>query len=101
MCKFFIFPSLYEGFGIPILESMASGKSMALSNLSVFQEITEGKYFYFDPLKPESIALSIIELFEKDYLVRDSISYGYKRVDDFDFNNIARQLKKLYISHHE
>ena len=59
LTSLFVFPSIYEGFGIPILEAMASSKPMALSNLEVFREITENKYIYFDPYDPLSIANNI------------------------------------------
>ena len=54
--ELFIFPSKYEGFGIPILEAMSLRCPLVLSDIPVFKEITENKLFYFDPNKPQSIA---------------------------------------------
>ncbi|MCL5997265.1 MAG: glycosyltransferase family 4 protein [Chloroflexi bacterium] len=52
----FIYPSTYEGFGLPILEAMASGTLVATSNISSMPEIGIDIAFYFDPLSTESIA---------------------------------------------
>jgi glycosyltransferase involved in cell wall biosynthesis len=96
--KLFIFPSLYEGFGIPILESMISGCPIILSNIEVFREITENKCPYFDPLDVNSISQTIEKYFlespERDVL----ITYGYNRVNDFEYKKIADQVIRLYIS---
>jgi glycosyltransferase involved in cell wall biosynthesis len=101
MCEYFIFPSFYEGFGIPILEAMASGKSMALSDIPVFQEITQGNYTYFDPNDSFSIASSIKELLNSPERVKNSITYGRNRIHDFDFKNIAYEVKALYVASDE
>jgi glycosyltransferase involved in cell wall biosynthesis len=55
----FVFPSLYEGFGIPILEAMSFGCPFVLSDLPVFREITIGKALYFRPSDPSDIAEKI------------------------------------------
>ena len=47
LCNLFVFPSSYEGFGIPILEAMAAGCPMVLSDIPVFREITENRGIYF------------------------------------------------------
>jgi len=50
LCCLFVFPSSYEGFGIPILEAMAAGKPMVLSDLSVFREIIDPELHFSDQL---------------------------------------------------
>ena len=96
--KLFVFPSLYEGFGIPILESMASGCPIILSNIDVFKDITQNKCTYFDPLDPISIANTIEKYLNDPYERSLSIEYGYKRIQDFDYEKIADEVKSLYIS---
>lgn len=96
--KLFIFPSLYEGFGIPVLESMMLSCPIVLSNIDVFKEITENKIPYFDPYDLNSIANTIDK-----YLLNSSeraiiIKYGQERVRSFDYKKIAQQVKSLYIS---
>ena len=46
LSKLFVFPSIYEGFGIPILESMAMNTPLILSKIDVFNEITQNKGIY-------------------------------------------------------
>jgi glycosyltransferase involved in cell wall biosynthesis len=52
----FVYPSLYEGFGLPILEAMASGGIVATSHVSAMPEVGGDVTFYFDPYEPASIA---------------------------------------------
>ena len=94
--KLFVFPSIYEGFGIPILEAMASKKPMVLSNLDVFREITEDNSCYFDPNDPLSIANKIkFVLLSKD-LQKAMITYGNKRILKFTVKKQDRVINKLY-----
>lgn len=58
----FIFPSLYEGFGLPLLEAMACGTPMVCSQLKVFNEVSEDAPLYFDPFDNQDIAAKIEEV---------------------------------------
>jgi glycosyltransferase involved in cell wall biosynthesis len=98
LCSAFIFPSIYEGFGIPIIEAMAYSKPFILSNLEVFKEITENQGVYFDPLSPESIANVTDSTLNNSKFLNELAIYGKKRVADFDFKNLATQIKKIYSS---
>jgi len=100
-CSIFIFPSLYEGFGIPILEAMNAKAPTLLSNLEVFKEITENKLTYFDPLSTESMKESIYSHLSNDSLREKNIEYGEKRINSFTFNNIATQVEHLYRALHK
>lgn len=64
-CSGLIFPSLDEGFGIPLLEAMAWGKPVCCSNIPVFREIMEKKAYFFDPRSEEEIKAAIIEISSK------------------------------------
>ncbi len=101
MSDIFVFPSLYEGFGIPVLEAMACEKPIALSNISVFQEITQMKYLYFDPEDPSSIAKTLEAIIINKDLSRNSIDFGKKRIQDFSFQKVATELKDLYVQQYE
>ena len=61
-CQLFVLPSLYEGFGIPILEASFHRKVIALSSIPVFKEITFNKHLYFNPRNPKKIAESIYNI---------------------------------------
>ena len=94
--ELFVFPSIYEGFGIPILEAMALNKPMVLSNLDVFREITENNSCYFDPNDPLSIANKIkFVLLNKD-LQKKMVTYGKKRILKFTTDKQGTIINKFY-----
>lgn len=98
LCELFVFPSAYEGFGIPILEAMAAKRPVVLSDIPVFQEITQGQGAYFSHDNADSIASTIEKVLlsaeDRDRLVQ----YGDRRVQDFSFRNIALDLAQVYRS---
>jgi glycosyltransferase involved in cell wall biosynthesis len=96
----FVFPSLYEGFGIPILESMASGTPIIMSNLEVFQEIMNGQGVHFNQHSPISIADSIEATLSNSDLIFSLKHYGQERIKDFSFTKLAQKLKLLYKFHY-
>ena len=61
-CELFVLPSLYEGFGIPILEAASHKKVILLSSIPVFKEITFNNLNYFNPNSPKKISAKIIDL---------------------------------------
>ena len=91
-----VFPSLYEGFGIPLLEAMAAGLPMAVSDLAVFRELTEDQAAYFPPHDPAAIARVIGDLLGSPERQQAMIAYGFGRVGDFSFDVVARQLDALH-----
>lgn len=96
LCSVFVFPSSYEGFGIPILEAMASGSPMALSDIAVFREVTENLGVYFPWDDPEVMASVIEKVLTSSSERERQVTYGYKRVKDFNFKNLAGQMAGLY-----
>ena len=96
LADLFVFPSIYEGFGIPILESMASNLPITLSNTEVFREITENKYLYFDQYDPLSIANNIKFILMNKNIQKKMIKYGKKRVNYFSVNIQKQRLNKFY-----
>lgn len=92
----FIFPSLYEGFGIPVLEAMASGVPMALSNNTAFPEIAEDTAVYFDPFQVESMAEAIGNLMKDSDLKEKLVNRGKKRITQFSWDRIVSQYCELY-----
>ena len=98
LCKLFVFPSSYEGFGIPILEAMAAKRPIVLSNIPVFREITQGQGVYFSHNDPDSIASAIDEVLSSTSECDRLIQYGSKRVIDFSFRKISMDIGRVYKS---
>jgi glycosyltransferase involved in cell wall biosynthesis len=92
----FVFPSIYEGFGIPILEAMAAEIPIVLSNIAVFKEITEGACYYFDPSDSEDIADAIAYVVSSASEIDRLVRYGSKRVLDFCFSNLSFGIENIY-----
>ena len=96
IANLFVFPSIYEGFGIPILESMASNLPIILSNTDVFREITENQYLYFDQYDPLSIANNIKYILMNKTIQKKMIKYGKKRVNYFSLEAQTKNLNSFY-----
>ena len=96
LCDLFVFPTTYEGFGIPILEAMAAGKPLAISDLFVFREIAGGCATYFSPTDTNDIARGI-EFALSSTDARDSRLYdGLERSNRYDYSAIAAYYEDLY-----
>jgi len=92
----FIFPSLYEGFGLPVLEAYSCGCPAIISRSSSLPEIGGDGAIYFEPLDRESI-ISAVEtvLFNENYR-QDLIKKGYNRLKFFSWEKTADSTKKVY-----
>ncbi len=92
------FPSLYEGFGLPILEAMACGIPVLSSNISSLPEVAGDAAILVDPYDVNAIADGLQQLIE-DHQLRDIlIKKGLSRVKEFTWQKSARQLLNLYQS---
>ena len=78
-----IFPSLYEGFGMPVLEAMAAGKPVLCSKITSLPEIAGGAAILFDPRKPAEIADAIARLVSNPDYASELIARGRQRVEQF------------------
>ena len=95
-CSLFIFPSLYEGFGIPILEAMNAKAPILLSEIDVFKEITENTLSYFNPNKTQSIQDAIQSILSDVNLRGANVNYGQSRILFFTFRKLASELEETY-----
>ena len=94
----FIYPSKYEGFGIPILESFACGCPVALSNTSCFPEIAGDAGMYFNPYDSDSIRTTIERALTDQQLLGSCTEIGLKRVQEFSWDRAAEQTQNFYMS---
>jgi glycosyltransferase involved in cell wall biosynthesis len=96
LASVFVFPSLCEGFGFPLLEAMAGGLPVAASDVSALPEIGGEAAVYFDPKNPEDIAEKVTRLLQDTQLRQELIDKGKKRALDFDWARAAGETLDFY-----
>ena len=96
LARVFIYPSLYEGFGLPILEAMACGTPVICSNTSSMPEVAGEAAMYIDPNNEKDIALALLEIIQDDRLAHSLSSKGKLWVNEFSWAKTARETLALY-----
>lgn len=86
----FVFPSLYEGFGLPLLEAMALGCAIACSTSASLPEVGGDAVLYFDPLSPQEMADAIASLLTDPHLRESLATRGRERSRQFRWSDAAR-----------
>lgn len=95
----FVFPSAYEGFGMPILEAFSCGCPVFLNNASCFPEVGGDAALYFDINRRGELAEQIVSLIQAPQETRDSlISKGKERLKLFSWDKSAKKMKQIYES---
>lgn len=94
----FVFPSYYEGFGLPILEAMAAGCPVVLSNTSCFPEIAGDAGCYFNPYDIDSMVDSLEKVIINTSLREKMIQKGKERIGQFSWSESAAKHLSLYKS---
>uniref|UniRef100_UPI004047318A glycosyltransferase family 4 protein n=1 Tax=Algoriphagus sp. TaxID=1872435 RepID=UPI004047318A len=94
--KVLVFPSYYEGFGIPILEAFNVGCPVVLSNASCFKEIAEDCALYFNPKSINDIRDAIETILENEDLKNKLIQKGFDREKYFTWEKSANQTFDIY-----
>ena len=92
----FILPSIYEGFGLPLLEAMACGTPVAASNVTAIPEVAGDAALYFDPLDIDGMASAMRRLIEDRELGADLVRKGYERLKFFSWEKCARETMDLF-----
>ena len=92
----FVFPSIYEGFGMPPLEAMACGVPVLASNAASLPEVTGGCAVNCDPFSPESIAHGLEKLRSDEELRKKLSVKGRERAQSFTWDHSARLLYDVY-----
>ncbi len=84
-----VFPSLNEGFGMPVIEAMACGVPVVCSNIEPLPEVAGDAAYFFDPHDPVSIAGGISTVISNRDLRRDLIEKGFRRAAEFTWESTA------------
>ncbi len=92
----FVFPSLYEGFGLPPLEAQALGVPVISSNSSSLPEVLGDSALYVDPKKPEEIALAMEKILTDSKLRAELIEKGTENGKRFSFRTMAQEILDIY-----
>jgi len=92
----FVFPSVYEGFGLPPLEAMASGTPVVTSNVSSLPEVAGDAAVLVDPYDPRAIADGIYRVLTDEQLRRDLRRKGVARAGMFSWEQSVRRVRAIY-----
>lgn len=95
-CKAFVYPSVYEGFGLPPLEAMACGAPVIASQIAALREVLDEAATLIDPFDSEALARAIVELFESDSQREKLGRAGVKHAVRFSWDKAARLTYEVY-----
>jgi len=92
----FVFPTLYEGFGLPVLEAMACGTPVCASDIPVLREVAGDAAVFFDPKDTHRMAEVIAAVLANRDISADLVHKGLKRASDFSWTRTAEQTLAVY-----
>ena len=93
----FLYPTLYEGFGLPVIEAMASGIAVITSNTSALKEIAEGYAHLVDPLDIDGMAKAIARCMGDSEHRASLAKLGLRRAEDFRWDRTAKKTLEIYL----
>jgi glycosyltransferase involved in cell wall biosynthesis len=94
--KLFVYPSLHEGFGLPVVEAMACGCPVVTSNLSSLPEIAGDAALFVDPYRVDDIASSILKILRNENLASNLVSKGLERAKQYTWARCAQNTINVY-----
>lgn len=97
LARAFVFPSLYEGFGLPPLEAMACGAPVVTSNVSSLPEVAGGAALLVDPYDEEAIADGIVRAVNDESVRAELIEKGRQRARTFSWKQSVRKIHEIYM----
>jgi glycosyltransferase involved in cell wall biosynthesis len=97
-CDLFVYPSFYEGFGLPILEAMACGRAVACSNTSAMPEVADSAALLFDPGSQRDLVFAMRDLLLNPELRQRMERLGVQRAAMFSWSNSAAKTLDVYYS---
>jgi glycosyltransferase involved in cell wall biosynthesis len=95
-CGLFVYPSLYEGFGLPVIEAMACGTPVACSSVTSLPEVAGDAAQYFDPTKVEEIADAIVRIVSDDSFKEELRQAGMARASSFSWRRAAQETLEVF-----
>jgi len=95
-CDLFVFPSFYEGFGLPILEAMACGRAVACSSITAIPEVADGAGILFDPHSDQEMTRAIADVLLDPQLRARLERLGAQRAAQFSWEQAARRTLEVY-----
>jgi glycosyltransferase involved in cell wall biosynthesis len=91
-------PSLYEGFGMTVLEAFATGTPAIISKVSSLPEIAEDAAFYVNPMNTDELAEAMLKFSQDENIRREFREKGLEQVKKFDWQKTARETLEIYNS---
>ncbi len=92
-----IYPSVFEGFGLPVLEALWSRVPVITSNISCMPETGGNAAYYIDPASPEEIARAIIEITNNPQLAQSMVEKGWAHAQNFKIEKCAANVMQVYL----
>ncbi len=93
---FFLFPSIWEGFGLQVLEAFACGLPVVASRNTSITEVAEDAVLYIDPFSVEDIVRGMTEMEKSESRMQMLIARGFKQVEKFSWEITAKETLKVY-----
>jgi len=95
-CHLFVFPSFYEGFGLPALEAMACGRAVVCSNTTALPEVVDGAAIVFDPYVVDQIVRALADLLLDGELRARMERLGLQRAAHFSWQRTAQRTLEVF-----
>jgi glycosyltransferase involved in cell wall biosynthesis len=95
-CELFVFPSFYEGFGLPILEAMGCGRAVTCSNVTAMPEVADGAGILFDPHSVDSMGRAMSDVLLDSELRSRMERMGVQRAAQFSWEQAAQRTLEVY-----